>query len=561
MSSIIPFVNRLWIVDKNTAQPVQLGKVMVEPQLHFLHAVDEDLKNRRPIRKNVLKARQMGFSTLIGAIDFTFAMVLSNYRALVLSKDNDSSEHLLSMRQFYWDTSTLKYLSIYTQKWASANRMKWVENNSAMHVATAKNSSAGRSRTLRFVHASEVAFYDDPYTLMASLSSTIPNAPFTAVFEESTANGIGGYYYDQYWAAKRNESEFDAYFYPWFAMPSYSFPHLPHLNDWELSDEEKVLRKLGIDNGQLQWRRYIIRNECRGSIELFHQEYPSSDTEAFLTSGTNVFPLEHLDKCYERLPGVRGRLIQAPGDTVRFIADPTGPLKIYKQPSNDDFGVYFVCGDPTRATDGDYAAIQVLNARTWEQIAVWRQRIDPVTFGDEIVKLGRFFNNCMVNTEIEGGGYATIARIMSLGYPKVWQHQWADKEPGKLGTSYGWSTTHKRKNEAIAHLLHATVEHHLRIHDEETYMEMKNYVALGNGIFGNGNGQPNDDLVMALAIGLTSIVYELPSIAPYVAEASTPQNGRYAVETETGEVLSMPDEEWEAPWEQWQSENAYEGNY
>ena len=42
------------------------------------------------------------------------------------------------------------------------------------------------------------------------------------------------------------------------------------------------------------------------------------------------------------------------------------------------------------------------------------------------------------------------------------------------------------------------------IHDPTTFDEMRNYVQLPNGKFGNANGSPHDDTVMALAIACTT---------------------------------------------------------
>src|SRR5207253_10293153 len=40
---------------------------------------------------------------------------------------------------------------------------------------------------------------------------------------------------------------------------------------------------------QLNWRRWTILNKCEARLDVFHQEYPSTPEQAFLTTGRQVF--------------------------------------------------------------------------------------------------------------------------------------------------------------------------------------------------------------------------------------------------------------------------------
>ena len=46
------------------------------------------------------------------------------------------------------------------------------------------------------------------------------------------------------------------------------------------------------------------------------------------------------------------------------------------------------------------------------------------------------------------------------------------------------------------------------MHDTHTFTELKNYVDLGLGHYGNANGSENDDTVMALALAASVNMYE-----------------------------------------------------
>ncbi|MGH9203870.1 MAG: hypothetical protein ACRD2A_21800, partial [Vicinamibacterales bacterium] len=315
--------------------------------------------------------------------------------------------------------------------------------------------------------------------------------------------------------AKAEDNEYIPLFLPWWQHHEYAASHigLPVQHPFVVDSDERALAKLGVDEDHLQWRRWAIPNLAGGDIASFHQEYPATDDEAFLSTGSNVFSLEHLRECYEQRAGVRGRLVQD-GERLEFVRDASGSLKVFRGPSKDeDWGQYFVAGDPTHSTGRDYACIQVINRRTFEQIAVWRGKVDPVYFADEVVRLGRWYNQAEISVEVEGPGFATIGRIISLNYPNVWAHRNPDRLPGKQAHHvYGWSTSVKRKEWMIGYMKRLILDHNLQIHDSVTYDEMRNFVILpdGAGQYGPASSEGYDDTVMALGIALVCSVSEGP---------------------------------------------------
>ena len=518
MTGVLPaLVSQLTIKDKN------LNEIRLTPnwaQLEFYNTAERQLADTGRIRIIVLKARQLGMSTATEALAFTLSFVFPGYRALVLAHEIPASQNLLEMTHRYWDNYPFRQL--YTPKSYSKNDIGWIETGSNMKIATAGNKGAGRSSTTHFLHASEVAFYPDPKVVMLGLRQAIPDSPGTGIVLESTANGRGNYFHEQWLAAEQGETEFTPLFFPWHKHPEYraSAINIPHYSLGKLSDEEKVLKRLGIDDDRLAWRRWAIINKCNSDLLQFMQEYPSDPEEAFLATGRNVFPGEHLKQCYQPEDGVRGLLIRD-GDNITFKPASDGPLTLFRKPHEDtDWGKYLVAGDPTKTTMGDYAVAQVLNRRTMEQVAVWRGRLDPITFGEELWKLGHFYNDALVTTEIEGPGYGSIGKLIGMNYPNIWQRQnKADKVPGAMTAStYGWSTTHQTKPLAIGYLLKYVTDHAVTIHDRKTYDEMVNYITLDNGMYGNGNNEEHDDTVMSLAMGVTCHVMDAPLMA-YGAES------------------------------------------
>ena len=77
---------------------------------------------------------------------------------------------------------------------------------------------------------------------------------------------------------------------------------------------------------------------------------------------------------------------------IKFVQDDNGPLTLFAEPADKDWGVYLLGADPTHTMAGDYACIQVINRRTKEQVAVYRRKIDPIQFGKDAQMLGLYFN-------------------------------------------------------------------------------------------------------------------------------------------------------------------------
>jgi len=492
-----PLLRRLHIRDKRAnIVPFRLNWA----QERYVDAVEEQAKLGKPMRVIVLKARQLGISTLTEGCLFSLSLAFSNMAGLVVAHENDASEHLLSITNLYWET--FPFRSLYDTKYLSRKHIQW-DNGSQMKIATAKNVTSGRSKTLNLCHLSEYGFYERADEVMLGLRQTIPTVPRSFICIESTANGVGGSFYEYWMASEAGDTEFTPLFFPWQEHPEYraSAINMPHEDLGYLDEEERLLQKIGVTDDSLAWRRWAIRNLCGNDVEKFHQEYPATPGEAFVASGRNVFPIRSLRACYEPMEGAKGRLNRI-GERFEFNEDFSGSLTVYRWPSADpEWGQYFVAGDPTHTTRGDYACAQVINRRTLEQVAVLHERCDPSTFGQRLLELGKYYNDAWISTEATGPGYATVGYLVGQGYPKLWQMRQADKEIGFVSASHGWNTTNRTKEWAVGHLLKLVVDQDLTIHDEVTFLEMRDFVSLdGNIGYGPALAGGHDDTVMAMAI-------------------------------------------------------------
>jgi hypothetical protein len=108
------------------------------------------------------------------------------------------------------------------------------------------------------------------------------DADGTEVYLESTANGIGNYFHEQWVKAEKGDTDFEAVFVPWFWDDGYRLNTTIQLDD----DEEEHARLYGLDMQQMAWRRKKI---AELGPELFKQEYPVTAAEAFRAAADAAF--------------------------------------------------------------------------------------------------------------------------------------------------------------------------------------------------------------------------------------------------------------------------------
>ena len=254
-------------------------------------ALDAALESGRPARLIGLKARQMGFSTWMQARLFRRCSTAPNTHGLVVAHDLDGSDRLFRMVRLFHETMASPPQTDYS------SRKEIVFSpplRSSIHVQVA-HQYAGSSHTIQVLHISELAKWSNPATTMLSLMQTVPTAPGSVVVIESTGNGQDGpgrYFYDLWRDARAGKSDYTPLFFPWFEAEEYRMLLVDGpLRD--LTEEEAGLRsRYYLDDAQLSWRRWAIRNLCANNPDAFRQEYPSNDEEAFLrVEGTPVFDL------------------------------------------------------------------------------------------------------------------------------------------------------------------------------------------------------------------------------------------------------------------------------
>lgn len=282
-----------WLRTKDVGQTLKRLKPRYAQRRFYEDVIVRCREEKRPIRAVVLKARQLGYSSFIQAWQYEQCDREKARVSLTISYDDPSTQEMLRKAKL-----------IHTRMWFPRETVRDAEGvlefkdgGSVFQARTAGNFSAGRGDTFHHLHCSEIPMWADPGETLTSALQCVPLAPGTSIFFESTAKGALGEFYDAWGAAESGRSDFVPFFAPWFWDPDYTLDFASQAAEAAFArsldiTERRLQESFKLNLQQLHWRRYKIRNDLQGSEAKFRQEFPSTPSEAFLTTGSPVFNAE-----------------------------------------------------------------------------------------------------------------------------------------------------------------------------------------------------------------------------------------------------------------------------
>ena len=455
-------------------------------------AIEKQLKETGKVRVIILKARQMGLSTLSTGRVFWKSYFNAYNKSVVMAHDSATSDALFTMSRNIISNMPEQFTPVL--KRSNAKEIMFEHNESGYRLYTAGSPEAGRGITPTIAHLSEVAFWLHDEKILAGLFQGISQAEGTEVILESTANGVGNSFHRLWIDAVAGKNEYVPIFVPWFLMSEY---RRTAPEGFERTDEEEVLvTRFSLDNDQLYWRRLKI---AESGTDKFKQEYPSTPEEAFIVSGSNVFNIEKLSKLIPQ-PILAQREFNF--ESMMMEDARQGSIEIFKYPTFDQSFAF--AADVSLGVGKDYSAAVVMNAER-EVCAVYRNNmIDPSKFGDLLFYLGRYYNNALMAVESNSMGIATLNRLAQMGYVNMYYQTKMANVSKEEGARMGWRTTTASKPAIIGFLKNAIEQEEIWIPSRIMIGELMNYVADDNGRTNAIVGH-NDDTVIALAIALEVI--------------------------------------------------------
>ena len=209
-------------------------------------------------------------------------------QAFILTHALDATQNLYKMAQrFYENTPNVVKPEVST---SNAKELIFGILDSGYKLGTAENKAVGRSATIQLLHGSETAFWANASEHAKGIMQAVPSEPGTEIILESTANGLGNFFHQQWQQAEAQLSDFRAIFVPWYWQEEYK---RDIDTDFSITaDEAELSRYYSLSHEQLNWRRYKIAElsvSGQDGTKAFKQEYPCSPDEAFITTGEDTY--------------------------------------------------------------------------------------------------------------------------------------------------------------------------------------------------------------------------------------------------------------------------------
>jgi len=279
----------------NWAQEKLLG------ELHYLNVI--------------LKARQLGFTTVIDLYMLDECVFNSNVRAGVIAHTREDAENFFRDKvKFPYDNldEAIKDANPATQD--SARHLSF-RNNSSIRVGTSM-----RSGTLQILHVSEYGkicakYPEKAVEIQTGAFNTVHAGQM--IFVESTAEGQEGHFYQMVDEARTlqrrdahlTELDFKFHFYPWFQHPSYALNHSQVTIPAEMGDYfERLRTNEGIELTPDQRAWYTAK--ARTQKDKMKREFPSTPDEAFESALQGAYYAHEMAKVY-----TEGRVRAVPLET------------------------------------------------------------------------------------------------------------------------------------------------------------------------------------------------------------------------------------------------------
>lgn len=536
----------------------------------------------KPIRVNILKARQWGGST-VTQLYMSWLMLVhkTGLNSLIVGHVKDASAEVKDM----FDRMIRKYPTWllhelgeqYNENEAKLEGVQGMQNiqripqrNCKIKIGTAESPDSARGGDYNLVHCTEVGLWKKtegkkPEDIIRSACSGVLYKPYTMIVYESTANGTGNFFHREYEAAKQGKSQFEALFIAWYDIEQYSMDiedieaFATYLYENRNNNNANTTREQsgkylwwlweqGATLEAIQW--YIHERMKYDDHGDMASEFPSDDVEAFVHSGARVFDKYKVEalKPACKAPKYIGD-VYADADSgaeaikgVRFMEDKQGLFWIWALPEIDPQEIiqnrYLVVVDVGgRSKGADYSVILVLDRLFMMDggkpsvVAQWYGHIDMDLLAWKAAQVAAFYDNALLVIEsntiethdkersVDGDQSSFLLMEIKDAYPNLYaRKQSEDDIVNKVPRKYGFHTNVATKPMIISTLVKVIREGLYVERDERCLNEYLTYEKRPNGSFSAILGK-HDDLLMTRAIGLHICFFEMDM--PAVVQRTT----------------------------------------
>ena len=444
--------------------PVQ-GKLLFDPYEYQLRLMD----SYHSFRFNInMMPRQTGKTTCASIYLAWYAMFNSDQTILVAAHKYTGAQEIMSRIRYVYETCPDHIRAGVT----SYNKQSIEFENGSRIVAQTTTGNTGRGMSISLLYCDEFAFVqpniaEEFWTSISPTLATGGRAIITSTpnSDEDTFATI--------W--KQAEDKFDT-----------------HGNEQELGIN-------GFKSFVAHWNEHPDRDDKwkeeeigRIGEEKFRREY-GCEFLVFDETLINSIKLASLE-----------------GGTPMLNM---GQTRWYKKPTSQY--TYAIALDPSMGTGGDYAAIQVFELPSYEQVAEWQHNTTAIPgqiriLSDICKYLADAAGDSSVYWSVENNGIGEAALIVINDFGEENIPGLFVSEPMRKGHvrkfRKGFNTTHSTKITACSRLKTMIENDKMKVYSKPLIGEMKNFVATGSSY--QAKSGTHDDLISAtlLAIRMMSVL-------------------------------------------------------
>jgi hypothetical protein len=406
----------------------------------------------------VLKARQLGLSTLTAGYALWMMTFQQDKNILVIATKQETAKNLVTKVRVM-HANLPGWLK---QPCVEDNKLSLRYKNGSQIKAVASSEESGRSEALSLLIIDEAAFIDKIDTIWGAAQQTLATGGRALII--STPNGVGNFFHKTWIGAEDGTNDFNFINLHWSVHPERG-------QDWR-DDQDKLLGPS------------LAAQEC--------------DCD-FITSGRGVIDGLLLEKMKES--SIREPMEKRGIDSNYWIWEPPNYTKNY-----------VVSADVSRGDGTDYSAFHIIDIESLEQVAEYKGKISTQDFGNMLVNVASEYNNALLVVENNNIGWAAIQQVIDREYPNLFytskdlqyvdvQHQMTNRYRAQERNMVpGFSTTSKTRPLIIAKLEEMFREESVMVHSQRLIDEL--FVFIYNGNRAEAMSGYNDDLVMSFAIAL-----------------------------------------------------------
>jgi len=419
--------------------------------------LDRFLSNRFNI---VLKARQIGLSTLVAGYGLWLMLFKNDQNILVIAIKQETAKNLVTKVRVMHQNLPVWLRGNCTED----NKLSLSFSNGSQIKAVASSPDAGRSEALSLLILDEGAFIDGAEEIWKSAYSTLSTGGKGIIL--STPNGMGNFFHKTWVDSSLGDNNFVPIFLDWKVHPERD-------QDWR--DEQTK------DQGEMAAR----------------QEHDAD----FIASGNTVIG----------------------GDLIQFYRQTFEREPVAKRGFDNNLWVweypiagrsFMVVADVARGDGDDKSAFHIIDLESVTQVAEYKGLIGTKEFGQALVAIATEYNDALLVVENSSIGWSVLQEIIDRGYKNLFymEEDWKFLDPTHAKQKStkrrfferkkvpGFTTSVRTRPLLISKLDEYMREHAVIIHSKRTFEELE--VFIWKGSHPEAMEGYNDDLTMALAIGL-----------------------------------------------------------